>query len=136
MGGNRELESYHSRPILIFLDSDAHRLFGQEIFDEFWPFDEAETTTVEILLKTDVVGLRETLDAVEVEVVDGLSLSVLVFVDDGEGRRVDDILHTQFFAKSLGEGSLSHAHLAVEGKDGTAIHRIDELSGRLSYRLQ
>ena len=52
-----------------------------------------------------------------------------VFIDDGEGGRVDDVLHTEAFAYGFGEGGLTGSHLAVKSKYRIVTHRFDELAG-------
>jgi hypothetical protein len=48
----------------------THCIVGQHLFYQFWPLDEAEGTRVEIVLIAHVVDLFETLDAIEVEMID------------------------------------------------------------------
>ena len=54
-----------------------------------------------------------------------------VFIDDGEGGRVDDVLHAEAFAYGFGEGGLTGSHLAVHGKDGVVAHGCDKFPGSL-----
>ena len=40
-----------------------------------------------------------------------------IFVDDGEGRAIDDILYAQSCAERFDEGGLARTHRGIEGKD-------------------
>lgn len=56
----------------VFVDMDPDGGIWEEVLDEFWPFDEAEGTAVEVVIEADVVGFFEAADAVEVEMVDAV----------------------------------------------------------------
>lgn len=62
---------------------------------------EAEVAAVEIVFVPHVVYLVQLLDAIEIEVVDRVAITSGIFVDDGKGRRGDDILYSQLFADSF-----------------------------------
>ena len=59
-----------SRAVGLFADGDAQGVVGQELLNEFGPFDETEMAAVEVLLVAHVIDFGQALDAVEVEVVD------------------------------------------------------------------
>ena len=40
-----------------------------------------------------------------------------IFIDNREGRAIDDILHAEGFAEGLDEGRLASPHRGIEGKD-------------------
>ena len=78
--------------VVHFLDGDAHGVFRKNLLNQLGPFDEAEVTGVEIVLGSHVVGFFQFLDAVEVKMIDGGIQNIgLVFVDNGESRRVDHV---------------------------------------------
>ena len=53
----------------LFLDGDAEGILGQEFFDEFGPFYEAEVAAVEIVFVAHVIDFLKLLDAVEIEMI-------------------------------------------------------------------
>lgn len=61
--------------------------------------------------------------------VDRITVSGSVFVDESEGRRGDYILYAQFLADSFYESCLSGTHLAIEGKDLAVAHVLQEFLG-------
>ena len=65
--------------LLIYFKVD--RIVGQEEFHDIRPFDEAVVPAVKILLYAYVEDLCYLLDAVEVEVIDRLTLAIGIFVD-------------------------------------------------------
>ena len=83
----RPLVSHDDLPAAVgqFADIHPHGFLGQDILDELGPLHEARVPAIEILVASHVVGFAQPLDALEVEVIYGLSLAVLIFVDDGEG---------------------------------------------------
>ena len=105
---------------------DLYDILREYSLYEFRPFKEAEATAVKVVLVAHVIDFFQLLDAVEVEVVDGIALSVRVFIDEGEGGRRDDILDTQNLTESLDERCLSSSHLAIECEHFSFSHPFDE----------
>ena len=122
----RGLETDEAGAILGLFDGDFDGLLGKQVLDEFGPLHEAEAAGVDVVLVADVEHFLLFLDAVEVEVEDGVAIACLVFVDDGKRRGVDDVGHSQGFTHCLDECGLACSHLAVEGEDGVVAHLIDE----------
>ena len=111
--------------------ADADNVLGKQFLDHLRPLYKAGKTAVKILLAADVVGFLEVLDAIEVEVIDGLTLSIGIFVDNGERRRSDSVLHAQCLADSFDERRLACPHLAIEGENAIFAHFIDKFLCRL-----
>ena len=63
-------------------------LFRQQRFNHFRPFDKAEVATVEIILITDVVGLLQFLNAIEIKMIHRLAFLGDILIDDGKSRAV------------------------------------------------
>ena len=116
-----------ARLVVVDFDADCYGLLGQEWLYEFGPLDEAGTAAVEVLLGAYVVGLAEVLNPIEIEVIDGFSVGVGIFVDNGEGGRCHGVLHPEGFANGLDEGGLAGTHLAVEGENASVAHCLHEL---------
>ena len=58
------------------------------------------------------------LDAIEVEVKHrAVQHIAVIFVDNGEGGRIDHVVDTEHVAECLDEGGFAGAHLAVERED-------------------
>ena len=75
-------ESAHT--VGLFFNRDLNSILRQDFLNEFRPFEKAETTAVKVVLIAHIIDLFQLLDTVEVEVVDGIALSVGVFIDEGE----------------------------------------------------
>lgn len=73
-----------ARTLGLFFNRDLNSILRQDFLNEFRPFEKAETTAVKVVLITHIIDLFQLLDTVEVEVVDGIALSVGVFIDEGE----------------------------------------------------
>ena len=76
---------YYSCSVGIFGDMYLYRFIGQELFYEFRPFDEAEVSAVDLFVETDVEDLTFAFYAVEVEMIDRVTIAVKIFVYDGKG---------------------------------------------------
>ena len=129
------LHSHHSRVVGLFLDGYADGVLGQQFLDEFRPFYETGVAAVEIVIDADVVGLTETLDTVEVKVIDGTTFSSLILVDNGEGGTVDRVGHAQCLTDSLDERRLARTHGGVEGKDGKGTVGGAVVQSEMGYEL-
>ena len=88
--------------LVIIIDYNCQNIFR--------PFHDAETSAVEIVVKTYLDGLLQLVDPVEVEVVHLLSVSAHIFVDDCERRRTYRVGHAQYLADSCRECGLSGTH--------------------------
>ncbi len=53
----------------------------------------------------------------------------LIFVDDGEGGRGDDIFNPEFLADGFDERGLAGAHLSVERKHAAGAYLADKFTG-------
>ncbi len=126
-GAESSVDADGARLVVVDFDAHCYGFLGQERFYEFRPLDEAGAAAVEILLGANVVGLPKVLNPVEVEVIDGLSVGVGIFVDDGKGGRCHSVFHSERFADGLDEGGLAGTHLAVEGENASVAHCLHEL---------
>ena len=65
--------------------------------------------------------------------IDSLPFSIHILIDDGEGRRVDDILHAQFLTKGFDESGFSHTHLSIKSHDLVVAHQFQKLARHVTY---
>lgn len=72
--------------IRVDLDMHFECLIGKEFLDVLRPFHQAQVSAVQVVVETDVDSLGDFVDAVEIKVIDGLSVPGHIFVDDGESR--------------------------------------------------
>lgn len=77
---------------------DAESLLRQQIFDVLRPFHQTEAAAVEIVVKSYVYGLGVLGDAVEVKVVDWLTIGGNIFVYYGERRGAYRVGHAETLA--------------------------------------
>ena len=103
--------------IFLLRDDDLDVVFREYLSDFFRPFDQAEAVSGKVFLNPNIQGFLQFIDAVEIKVIDWEALCAAVLVDDGEGRAVNGIFHSEGLAQCFDEGGLAGSHLAVEGKD-------------------
>ena len=97
---------------------DAERLLGEQVLYVLRPLDQAEAAAVKVVVETDIEGLFQALDAIEIKMEEGLARRRPVFIDDGESRGTDGIFpDAEFLAKSGRKGGLAGAHRGIEGHD-------------------
>ena len=107
-------------------------VFRKYLCDFFRPFDKAEAVSGKVVFSSYVEGFLKTVDTVEIKVVDWKALCALVFVDDGEGGAVYDVVDSESLADGFDESGFAGPHLAVEGEDVARWHGGDELSRGLA----
>ena len=97
-------------------------LSGRRGSNEFGPLDETRIARIEVIIGANVEGLFHVLDTIEIKVENrSLQHCAVIFVDDGKSGRVHDIIHAEGVAECFDKSSFSCAHLAIEGKDITAL---------------
>ena len=81
---NSLLELKRSGAVLVNFDGDLCCIIRENILNEFWPFHQAEVSAVNIVFIAHIEYLIKFLDAVEIEMVNRVALSISVFIDYGE----------------------------------------------------
>ena len=112
--------------------ADAHLdgIGREDFLDEFGPLQEAKRAAVEIIVVAHVVDFFKAFDAIEVEVEDrGSVLCGVIFVDDGESGRGDDVFYAEFLAKGFDKGGFPGTHFAVKGEHFARSFVGNELPG-------
>lgn len=123
----RLVHCQRARSIGVFRKVDADGLFGQQLLDQFGPFEQADVAGVEVILIAHIVDFFQALYAVEIEMEDApIGRCVVIFVDDGKGGRVDNVNDAHFLAEGFDERGFTDAHLTIKSEDGAVLHRGDE----------
>ena len=122
----------HPTPIFLFRDAHAHCVIGQDVFDEFGPFKQAEIAAIEIILVAHVIDFVKPFDAIEIKMIDRGAIAGRIFVDEGEGGRRDDVFNAQFLTNRLDKSSLSGPHFPIESDDLACSHAGQERFGSLT----
>lgn len=82
----RLVHCQRARSVGVFRKVDADGLFGQQLLDEFGPFEQADVAGVEVIFIAHIVDFFQALYAVEIEMEDApIGRCVVIFVDDGKG---------------------------------------------------
>ena len=110
-------------------------MLRQQFLDLLGPLREAVAATVEVLLIAYIVGFGHRLQAVEVEVVDWLIVTVTVFIHYGKRGAADIVLNTQHCTKLFYQRRLTHPHLAEEGKEALLAECIQQIPCHLGQLL-
>ena len=113
-------------PSVVFLYLHPDMAFRQQFLYLLCPLREAVVSTIEVFLIADIIGFRQRLQTVEVEVIDRLALNKIIrsasvaydfiFVHNGERRTTHIVLHPQCCTELFDECGLPHPHLAEEGE--------------------
>ncbi len=109
--------AYCAAEVWVGCDGDFDVVFRQYLCDFFRPFDKAEAVSGKVVFSSYVEGFLEAVDTVEIKVVDWKALCALVFVNDGEGGAVYDVVDSESLADGFDESGFAGPHLAVEGED-------------------
>lgn len=130
------VDAQGSGSVAVFCDVDVACVFGEQRFDVFGPFDEAEVSAVEVFFCSEVVGFAEVVESVAVEVVDDGVVFGFVFIDNGKGGAIDNVDYFEFLADCLDESGFSGAHAAIEGEDRPLVDELDELFCGFVYCIE
>lgn len=70
----------------VFLaDVDTQVVFGEERLDFLCPLRETPAAGIEIFLVANVVGFGNTLQSVEVKMINRFAKAIAIFINDGKG---------------------------------------------------
>ena len=100
--------------ILFYADHDHLR--RKQVTDPPRPFDQADAVPVDVLIEPDFLHLFRLFDPVYIKMVEG-DPSLLVDLQDREGRAVHRLLDTESLREPLCKDSLSCAEVADQGID-------------------
>lgn len=110
---------------------DPDGVVGQEGLEHVRPLNETVVARIEVVLRAEVHGFADVLEAVAVEMIDLWHIALhVVHIDQGEGGAVDDVVGAEFRAELSDEGRLAHTHLAAERKDAACGTLAEYVGGR------
>ena len=122
----------HPAVVARHVDQDSHdTLRRHQLLDLLRPFDQAQVTTVEILLLTEIERLLDPIDPVEVEMINRTVTAVFVLVDYGERGTGHRICDTQTVADFADQRRFPRSHLPAQRNDRAALQRIENFSCRI-----
>ena len=120
----------HARAVCLLCDAHFYGICRQDVVDQLRPLEETEGAAVEIIFVAHVVDFFKAFDAIEVEVEDrGSVLCGVIFVDDGESGRGDDVFYAEFLAKGFDKSGFPGTHFAVKGEHFARSFVGNELPG-------
>lgn len=110
---------------------DPDGVVGQEGLEHVRPLNETVVARIEVVLRAEVHGFADVLEAVAVEMIDLWHIALhVVHIDQGEGGAVDDVVGAEFRTELPDEGRLAHTHLAAESEDAARGTLAEYVGGR------
>lgn len=93
---------------------DIDTMSGQQRFNFFGPFDEAQMPRIEVFFRANVKGFGFVFESVAVEVINNLALHGAVLVDNRKSGTLHVVLHAQLLANGLDERGFARAHVSLK----------------------
>ena len=98
------------------LNVDGYKITLQDFLHLFGPLDEAIIAAVEIFFKADAGSVGGLVNAIEIKMIEWRTAFGPVFINNSEGWRRGNVLHTEFAADFLNQGRFARAHLPIKTK--------------------